>query len=137
MRKWFKFLHEQKDTQRVSKIILFNGDKILLLISKNKPYAGKLDLPGGHLLHNEAPAVGLSREIKEETGLIVTNYTELYKDGNIFFFWGHLPMGDITLSNEHTGYELLNIDEIGEKGYKMSDIFFEAIKRAYEEAQKA
>ena len=120
-----------------AKVVLFNGDKILLLISKNKPYAGKLDLPGGHLLHNEAPAVGLSREIKEETGLIVTDYRELHEDGNLIFFWGHLPKGDITLSEEHSAYYLLHIDEIGEKGYKMSDILFNAVKKAYELVQKA
>ena len=137
MRKWFQFINEQKDSQHAAKVVLFNGDKILLLISKYKPYAGKLDLPGGHLFHNEAPVEGLKREVYEETGLIITNYHELYKDENVFFFWGHLPPGDIKLSDEHTGFEQLHLDEIGEKGYKMSDIFFRAIKKAYEEVQKA
>ena len=73
----------------------------------------------------------------EETGLTITNYRDLYQDGNINFFWGYLPMGDITLSDEHTAYQLLNIDEIGKKGYTMSDIIFNAIKKAYEVVHKA
>ena len=137
MRKWFKFITEQKDSSKASKVILFNGDKILLLTGAIEPYVGNLDLPGGHLYYNEDPVEGLVREVYEETGLTITNYRELYQDGNINFFWGYLPSGDIKLSNEHAAYQLLNIDEIGEKGYTMSDIIFNAIKKAYEVVHKA
>jgi 8-oxo-dGTP pyrophosphatase MutT (NUDIX family) len=137
MRKWHKFINEQKDSSKVAKMVLFSGDKILLLVSNSEHFMGKLDLPGGHLHHNEDPTEGLRREIKEETGLIVTDYRELHEDGNLIFFWGHLPKGDVTLSEEHSAYYLLHIDEISEKGYKMSDILFNAVKKAYELVQKA
>ena len=104
MRKWYKFINEQKDS---------------------------------HIQYNEPPTEGLRREVKEETGLIVTDYNELHHDGNLIFFWGRLPKGNIVLSSEHSAYHLLNIDEIGEKGYKISDILFNAVKKAYELIQKA
>ena len=124
MRKWYKFINEQKDSNKVAKIVLFSGDKILLLISEHPDFKGTLDLPGGHIQYNEPPTEGLRREVKEETGLIVTDYNEIHHDGNLIFFWGRLPKGNIVLSSEHSAYHLLNIDEIGEKGYKISDILF-------------
>ena len=63
MRKWFKFITEQKDSRKVSKVILFSGDKILLLTSAHEPFVGNLDLPGGHLHYNEDPVEGLVREV--------------------------------------------------------------------------
>jgi len=136
-KKWFKFINEQKDSSQVAKAILFNGDKILLLVSNTAPYKGQLDLPGGHIQYNEDLLEGLMREIKEETGLIVTKYHKIHEDDGISFFWALLPQGKITLSAEHSAYYLLNINEIGEKGYKMTDSLFNAAKKAYELVQKS
>lgn len=44
---------------------------ILLIKKARGPYTGKWDLPGGSLEFGEKPADGLSREVLEETGLIV------------------------------------------------------------------
>tara|TARA_Y100000593_G_C4302920_1_gene334296 strand:- start:1295 stop:1720 length:426 start_codon:yes stop_codon:yes gene_type:complete len=137
IRKWHKFINEQKDSHKVAKIVLFEGDKILLLVSQHPDFKDTLDLPGGHIHYNEEITEGLRREVKEETDLIVTDYNEMYNDGNITFFWGHLPKGEVILSEEHSAYYMLNIDEIGEKGYRISDTLFNAVKKAYELIQKA
>ena len=136
MKKWHNFINEQKDSNKVAKIVLFSGDKVLLLVSEHPDFKGKLDLPGGHIHYKEPPTEGLRREVKEETGLIVTDYYELHHDGNLILFWGRIPKGNITLSDEHSAYFLLHIDEIGEKGYKMSDVLYNAVKKAYEVAGK-
>lgn len=137
MKKWHNFVNQQKDSNKVAKIILFNGDKILLLVSEHPEFKNKLDLPGGHIHYNEGITEGLQREVKEETGLIITEFNEVHNDGNITFFWGHMPEGNVTLSDEHSAYHLLSIDEIGKKGYEMSDILFNAVKKAFELVFKA
>ena len=54
--------------------LVIHDDKILLIKKANGPYKGKLDLPGGSLKHGERPEKTLIREMKEETGLVVTDY---------------------------------------------------------------
>jgi len=136
MRKWYRFINEQKDSNRVSKVILFNGSKILFLISKNGPFAEQLDLPGGHIRHGEDSITGLYRETKEETGLNIRNVNELLQIDNITFYWGTIPNEPITLSDEHSAYHISSFDEIIRKGYTISDKFSEAINLAYEEVNK-
>ena len=137
MKKWHNFVNEQKDSNKVVKIVLFNGEKILLLISEHPQFKGTLDLPGGHIHYNEDPAEGLRREVKEETGLIVTDYRKLYEFGNTSFYFGEVPKGEVTLSNEHSDYLFLTIDEINKKGFETSKQFMNAIKEAYSQMFKA
>ena len=136
MRKWHNFINESKDSSRVSKVILFNGDKILFLVSKNEPYVNELDLPGGHIHYGEDPVEGLIRETREETGLILKNANELVQNKNITFYWGNLPSGQITLSDEHSDYHISSYDEIMKKGFKISNQYAEAINLAYQEVNK-
>ena len=136
MRKWYKFINEQKDSNRVSKVVLFSGDKILFLISKNGPFAEQLDLPGGHIHHGEDSITGLYREVKEETGLNIRNVRDLLQIDNITFYLGELPNEPITLSDEHSAYYISNFHEILKKGYIMSDILSKAVNLAYEEINK-
>jgi len=128
MKKWHNFVSEQDDSNKVAKIILFNGEKILLLLSNH---------PGGHIHYREDPADGLRREVKEETGLIVNNYTKLYEFGTITYYMGQMPKGNIKLSKEHTDYFFFTIDEINNKGYPISKQFYSAIKEAYHQMFKA
>ena len=136
MKKWHNFINKQKDSNQVAKIILFDGDKILTLISRITEFKGDLDLPGGHVHYNEKLETGLQREVKEETGLTITNFTKIYRDGNITFYRGQLPAQDIVLSSEHSGYNLLHLDQIINGGFKISDTFLKAIKEAYRLVQK-
>ena len=137
MRKWHNFISEQDDSNKVAKIILFNGDKILLLLSTHPDFEGYLDLPGGHIRYREEILDGLRREVKEETGLIVTDYRKLYEFGNVTYFMGEMPKGNIKLSDEHEDYYFLTIDEINKKGYKMSKQFYDAILEAYSQMHKS
>ena len=137
MKKWHNFINRQKDSSQVAKIILFSGDKILTLISRMDNFKGHLDLPGGHIHYNEDLAAGLQREVKEETGLTITDFEKVYRDGHITFYWGLLPKQDVVLSQEHSGHNLLSLDEIVNDGYKLSDIFLKAIKEAYKLVQKS
>lgn len=136
MRKWHNFVNEQKDSDKVAKIVLLQGDKILFLISGHGPFEGQLDFPGGHLHYNEDISTGLQREVKEETNLVIHTFHKIHENGRLTFFWGNLPAGTIRLSDEHSSYELKTLDEINKKGYKISELFVEAAKIAVEEAIK-
>ena len=136
MRKWHNFVNEQDDSNKVAKIILFSGEKILLLLSNHPKFYGSLDLPGGHIQYGEEPEDGLRREVKEEIGLIVTNYKKLYEFGTVTYYMGEIPKGNIKLSDEHSDYFLLTVDQINKKGYKMSKQFYNAILEAYNQMDK-
>lgn len=66
--------------------LLIEGNKILLVKKKTGPYDGKLDLPGGTIEFGETPTCTLEREIKEETGLDVIDYT-LYDSSSVLVEW--------------------------------------------------
>ena len=53
------------DTKTVAKVILLDGDKVLLLKRSGyvKKFANDWDLPGGHLKQNENLIKGLKREV--------------------------------------------------------------------------
>ncbi len=55
--------------------IIIENEEIILVKKANGGYKGKLDLPGGGIEHNETPSKALKREIMEEAGLMVTNYS--------------------------------------------------------------
>jgi len=137
MKRWHNFVSEQKDSNNVAKIVLFNGDKILLLVSTHPNFKNKLDLPGGHIHYNEDPVEGLRREVKEETGLIVTDHRKLYRYGNMDLFYGEMPKGNVVLSDEHSDFHLLTVDEITKKGYQMTKSLYDAVVEAYSLMTKA
>lgn len=66
--------------------LLIEDNKILLVKKKTGPYDGKLDLPGGTIEFGETPTCTLEREIKEETGLDVIDYT-LYDSSSVLVEW--------------------------------------------------
>ena len=137
MRKWHNYVNKQEDSSKIAKIVMFAGSKVLLLVSTHPDFKGKLDLPGGHIRYDEEPVDGLRREVREETGLIVTDHRKLYMHGDLNLFWGVIPTGDIVLSDEHSAYHLLTAEEITEKGYTMTKNLYDAVIKAYELMQKA
>ena len=55
--------------------IIIEENSIVLIKKAIGGYKDKLDLPGGGIEHNELPTDALKREIMEETGLEVLNYS--------------------------------------------------------------
>lgn len=53
------------------------NDTLLVIRKARGPYTGMYDLPGGSPEQNEMPEQTLVREVLEETGCIVTGYTNL------------------------------------------------------------
>lgn len=66
-----------------------NG-KILLVIQKSGPFAGRFDLPGGGIEFGETPSQALHREFVEETGMdfksmvLIDNFTALTTVPSLF-----------------------------------------------------
>ena len=57
--------------------IIIDNNKIALIRKARGGYKGKLDLPGGGIEHMENPNETLKREIMEEVGVLVVDYSLL------------------------------------------------------------
>ncbi len=93
----------KNDTDKVSKVIIVKNNKILLLQKKN----GKYELPGGHIETGESAINGAKREVKEETGLDVTNLKKIASNNIRFLFKGKINTNNVTISDEHKGYKFI------------------------------
>jgi len=122
----------QLDSNRVAKVVIFDGDfNILILKTDNNPqFEGQWDLPGGHIMVNENIIDGLIREVWEETGLIIINPDKFCEKGTTTFFTAELPKGDIKLSSEHKDHQFVSLEDLD--NYEISDKFRDAIRRAHE-----
>ena len=75
------------------------GNKELLVVRRAKePAKGTLDLPGGFCDMGETVEEGMRREIKEETGLDVTEMQYLFSSPNVYMYSG---MGVHTLDMDY------------------------------------
>ena len=128
---WRHYLLEDMDTEQVRKAVLINDeDKILILRSsdKNEKHAGEWDLPGGHIHEGEPDIDGLKREVKEETALDITSPEMILHDGRKKFYKTRSYSGTIELSDEHTEYEWVTIEELD--SYTIGAKFVKAAKAA-------
>ena len=117
---------DEEDAKTIVKVVMHRNGKILLLVNEMG-----YDLPGGHLKRGENPIMGLKREVEEETGL--TMMTPEIKD--MFLIKGHkrfyscpFSTDDITLSDEHSAHEFVDIEDID--SIKISPSYREAIVKA-------
>ncbi len=100
-------------------VIFYNG-KILVLKRKDDIW----EFPGGSVDWGERPEQSISREVKEETGLVVHSlvYTGITsaiyeKDGNekhsiYLIYKGEVNSDRVTLSREHSEYRWLFPNEL-------------------------
>jgi|TARA_B100000315_G_scaffold203110_2_gene196062 ADP-ribose pyrophosphatase YjhB (NUDIX family) len=51
--------------------VIFDGDEVVLVKRRSEPLKGQWSLPGGGLEVGETLEAGVTREIEEETGLVV------------------------------------------------------------------
>ena len=98
------------DTSIVVKAVLYNKDNKFLAL-KNDDF-DTFDLPGGHVKENEELVDGLKREVEEETGLKISNVKKLnyIYDNRMHFYKAMLPAENIKLSDEHSEYELADMN---------------------------
>lgn len=104
----------------VVKAFIYNRKTNKLLAIKralNDVRGGAWENPGGGLTRNEEPLDGIKREVMEETGLLIKNPVFLYddqiKNTNIVFknYIAYTETEKIMLSNEHTDYKWLDVDD--------------------------
>ena len=105
------------ETNTGVKAVIFYHSEFLALVKPD----GILDLPGGRVEVGEKEKEALYREIREETGLAVNIHNSIYKWSFIkssgllitgtTYSCGYLG-GQIMLSDEHTGYLWLSLNQI-------------------------
>ena len=78
--------------------IVNDNDEMLVVRRAKEPAKGTLDLPGGFVDMGETVEEGMIREIKEETGLDVTNIEYLFSSPNVYVYSG---MGVHTLDMDY------------------------------------
>ena len=71
---------------------------MLVVRRAKEPAKGTLDLPGGFVDMGETVEEGMVREIKEETGLDITNIQYLFSSPNVYVYSG---MGVHTLDMDY------------------------------------
>lgn len=69
-------------------LILNEKNELLICRRAKEPAKGTLDLPGGFIDMNETGEEGVSREVKEETGLIIKKATYLFSLPNTYIYSG-------------------------------------------------
>ncbi|HBU27572.1 TPA: NUDIX hydrolase [Candidatus Uhrbacteria bacterium] len=111
--------------------IIRNGTQVLLIKKARGPYTGLLDLPGGKLEHGESPMDAVSREVMEETGLVVTstkllenlsvvtNFTD--ERGNISMYQVGLIYEVVTDGTDQTA-EMDFEDSLGAKWIEVTEL---------------
>lgn len=79
-------------------LIVNDNDEMLVVRRAKEPAKGTLDLPGGFVDMGETVEEGMIREIKEETGLDITNIQYLFSSPNVYVYSG---MGVHTLDMDY------------------------------------
>lgn len=98
---------ENLDSDKISKILIIDKGKVLLLKSKKLQ---KFHLPGGHIHKNESFSQGLKREVLEETGLYISWCKIIFSKFNFKLYRGGVYPGSVKISDEHDGFVWATIE---------------------------
>jgi 8-oxo-dGTP diphosphatase len=118
---WRHYILEDMDSDQIRKIILINSDA--------QKYPNEWDFPGGHIHEDEDEIAGLKREVKEETTLDIASPVQVHQHGRIKFYKTRQYNGTIKLSEEHTEYKWVTIEELD--SYTIGAKFIKAAKAAF------
>lgn len=115
--------------KKYSDCILINekGEFLALLRSNiDKFHPGVFSLPGGHIEENEEPIDAASRELYEETNIVLdsddlSHFKTVSKENcEIHYFLGSVHSSDLKMildNDEHQGYEWIKPDNIADKNF--------------------
>lgn len=106
------------DLNIVAKAVILDEENRVLFLKRSKyveKYSGDWDLPGGHLKENESLEKGLTREVKEETGITISSPVFFKSLDNLNFFHAKYESQEITLSNEHIDYRFFDERDLNSK----------------------
>lgn len=82
------FTYYQNPRASTAAFILNSKGELLLVRRAKEPAKDTLDLPGGFVDNNETAEQGMVREIKEETGLEVSDMKYLFSIPNVYHYSG-------------------------------------------------
>lgn len=115
---------EEVDFEVVTCFIEYNGQFLVLQRGRRDGQFGLWGIPGGKLESGESPLEGLSREVFEETGIIISceSFLLLDKahslnpfDGSYFLYLYYVKLNDKPLviinNTEHLNYKWVNLHE--------------------------
>ena len=120
--------------EMVSKAII-NRSKVLLLKRAEKCLSEKApwtwDLPGGHRNSEESLRGAARREVMEETGLEVGEFSFVGKDSNIgkltYFYKVGLKSERIELSEEHIEYKWVSKADLSKYREGLGDMYYKMV----------
>ena len=126
------------DTDQIRKVVLIDDNDQILILKRTEgmeKFAGEWDLPGGHTEVGESDLDALRREVKEETTLDIANPKEILQKGRIKFYKTRQYSGIIELSDEHTDYKWVTIEDLD--SYTIGAEFVKAAKAAFKPDDKS
>ena len=129
------FVYYLNPSAATAAFILNDKNELLVLTRKKEPAKGTLDLPGGFTDIGETAEEGMRREVKEETGLEVTESKYIFSYPNVYYYSGfHVPTmdffflckvkdcKDVKASDDAASYQWIPLNEIHTEQFGMRSI---------------